>query len=216
MIIGSYLDQKNIISEVLERKCKCSVYNYGSINLRDKYIYDKRFIKQPPKYAIFQTQFSYMNLIPNVWHDFGAEQFKLKEKKYEESIYIYIDRLFKLSGYRFIKSRLNTVKVKKEKKEKFNKQDLLKYNLDNILRIKRILEKRNTKMILLILPSKIKVLNDLPDLLEENNLDVIWFDPSKFENFSVFYENFFHKLDSHWKEDSVELVSELLLKKLNK
>ena len=133
-----------------------------------------------------------------------------------KSQFIYIDRLFKLSGYRFIKSRLNTVKVKKEKKEKFNKQDLLKYNLDNILRIKRILEKRNTKMILLILPSKIKVLNDLPDLLEENNLDVIWFDPSKFENFSVFYENFFHKLDSHWKEDSVELVSELLLKKLNK
>lgn len=215
MIAGSFLDQGDTLPEVLEKLCSCATYNFGSMNERDRYLADPRFRKAPPKLAIFETQLSYMNVEPNPWTPRSTEQFATKDPEVSTDLLVLLDRLYKQPFYRWLRSRLNTVRDRPPNwNRRLRGKELLKSNFESIIRMRDILRAHGTEMMLLLLPTKDRSLDRLPPMLEEAGLPVVWFPPTAEHPHGADFEWFFHKVDTHWREPAVRHVARLIVDKM--
>lgn len=215
MIAGSYLDQKDTFSEVLSKLCNCSTYNYGSVNQRWRFLHDDRFIQNPPDYVIFQTQVSYMVVEDGPWKKMGKSKFIIQEKPMNDNILVIWDRLYKQAGFRWLRSRLNTIRNEKKTSSIITDKSVLKKKVfQEVMFVKDEVEKRGSKFILLVLPSTDPSLDKTFEYLREHDVSIISFAENETFPDGFGFQNFFHKEDTHWQEWAVVFTAKKLMRKI--
>ncbi len=108
-IVGSYLDQKDTIAEVLARKCRCLTYSYGG-GSKKSFFSDPRFRANPPRAIVAEARPGELYRKDVVELYYGDVD-SLTSQEMPTSVLsvrlaILIDRALKANMLEFVRSRL--------------------------------------------------------------------------------------------------------------
>lgn len=232
-IVGSHIDQENIISEVLAKKCNCSVYNYAYGLPRNilAFLNDPRFIKAPPKYVIFEmrpgdVKSKVLEDIPKCkvsklsWDNYACRNLTWLNSIYSNlplSWQINIDRLHKQPLFHFAKSRLGIAGRPSfaSPLPEENKEDLIRYSLEKIKSYSDESKRRGTQFIFLYFPYFLRDMDEFAKHLQDAGVETIAFLPNQKHSWTQEdFNKWFHKEDSHWLESSIVETADLILSKI--
>jgi hypothetical protein len=237
-IAGSHIDQENTISEVLERKCNCSVYNYAYVLPRNilSFFNDPRFIKNPPKYLVFEMRRGDVNTkvleeiptcdnsrtaLANTWDAYSCRDLSWLDHligKIPTRGRILIDRFTKQPLFHFAKSRLGIAAPPSFVRSEAKTEDvdaLINYSLEKIKNYDQEAKKRGIHFIFLFYPYFIHDVDALISKLKAEDVDTIAFLPDGKRRWTKEdYNNWIHKEDSHWLESSIVETADLIMEKV--
>jgi alginate O-acetyltransferase complex protein AlgJ len=211
-IAGSYFDQKDTIAEVLERKCDCPTYSYGGAFKRQLFN-DPRFKSNPPRAIIAEA--------------IGAEFYKkdYAELNYSESdkiagrtgmpafLAVLLDRILKTNMLEFFRSRLHVQRKAQDNEPEFSPEERIPFMVNAITRMRDEAARRGSDFIFILMPYD-KSLNDGVAQLRRAGVKVMDFGPSPERPNGVDLKTFYHEHDSHWREESVRMTADEILKLL--
>lgn len=232
-IVGSHIDQENIISEVLAKKCNCSVYNYAYGLPRNilAFLNDPRFKERPPKYVVFEMRpgdikSKVLEDIPKCqisklsWDNYACRKSTWLDSAYSKlplSWQINIDRLHKQALFHFVKSRLGIAGRPSftSPPPTDSKEDLIKYSLEKIKSYSDESKHRGTQFIFLYFPYFQRDMDEFAKRLENAGVETIALLPDAKHTWSQDdYYKWTHKEDSHWLESSIVETADLIMEKL--
>ncbi len=211
-IAGSYFDQKDTIAEVLERKCDCPTYSYGGAFKRQLFN-DPRFKNHPPRAIIAEA--------------IGAEFYKkdYAELNYSQSdeiagrtgmpvfLAVLLDRILKTNMLEFFRSRLHVQRKAQDNEPEFSPEERIPFMVNAVTRMRDEAARRGSDFIFILMPYD-KSLDDGVAQLRRAGVKVMDFGPSPERPNGVDLKTFYHEHDSHWREESVRMTADEILKLL--
>ena len=108
-IVGSMIDQKDTLSEVMERKCRCPVYNYGWGSWAE-FVDDDYFRNTPPRFIVYELR-RYGD-IRQLRHQLRLDKFNGKIQRHPwygripVKLVIWADQFLKQPAAHFVRARL--------------------------------------------------------------------------------------------------------------
>ena len=226
-IVGSYLDQKDTLQEVLSRLCDCTVYAYagGGRIWIDEYFRTERFLLNPPGTVIIEVRpwdFSVDaqgNINPDSPYRYDehpgqrvvpTKQVSALDLKIEK----YSDRFHKQPLLQWLRARMMKLKLIREANAappeqvavpsawKLSIERQNEYAYRQILKWKELVEKRGSKFMLLVMPFGIE---DAISRLESEGVIIV----HGYRGLS--HEQFFNVgQDGHWTETAVEKTADAI------
>jgi hypothetical protein len=229
-IVGSYLDQKDTLQEVLARRCDCTVYAYagGGRIWIDEYFRTERFVLNPPGTVIIEVrpwEFSVDvqgNINPQSPYRYDENPGRpIIPTKQVSSIELivekYSDRLHKQPLLQWLRARLMKLKLMREANAsspeqaaapsawKLSVERQNEYAYRQILKWKELVEKRGSKFMLLVMPFGIE---SAISRLESEGVTVV----HGYRGLS--HEQFFNVgQDGHWTEIAVQKTADAIVER---
>ena len=110
-IAGSSLTQEEILSEVLEKRLKVSVYPYAPVGGINSFLKNKRFIEDPPDILIFarvERELLDLPILKEPKDGKWASKFrqKMNQNQWIQNFIVQLDRLYKLNMLHFFRASL--------------------------------------------------------------------------------------------------------------
>lgn len=220
LIVGSHLKQNEIISEALERKCHCSVYNYaggGAIDLK-RFVTDPRFLSSDkrPKLVIYQARpWDFEKLegrFPVLNDDMPVrEPDKPSISKWD----IIWDRFHKQMGLHYIQARWHLVSFGNPFLDNSPPSPELVYehSIKAVHSYQQFFSKKGIKFMLLILPSQDPRVHRILSTLSNEGISVVDFYQESIRPDFKFEQVYFEE-DTHWRPEWVELAADKVLEQI--
>ena len=212
-VVGSYLDQKDTISEVLERKCGCPAYSYGG-GFKRQLFNDPRFKLNPPRAIVAQA--------------IGAEFYRkdFAELNYSQSeeiagrtnwpapIAVVFDRLLKTNMLEFFRSRLSVQRKSRDSEPEMSPAERIPFMVQAVARMRDQAASRGSEFVLVLLPYD-RTLDAAVGQLRAMGVKIVDFGPTPERPHGVDVAKFYFENDSHWREESVRMAADEILKALD-
>lgn len=216
-IVGSSLDQKEMASEVLARKCRCSVYSYGSGGKR-QYLSDSRFKKRPPRAVVAEARTGelYQKKIIDLYYADLLKPAAPLASGLPSSVAILADRIVKQNMVEFLKARLGTAQhVDPGAKDlELSLQERVQYTTEVITQMHDELRKRGSDFVFFMMPSTDRTLDAALRDLTEKGVKTIAFFPQQGLPHGVNSAAYYQEHDSHWRAETVRHFADDVLAKL--
>ena len=211
-IAGSYFDQKDTIAEVLERKCSCPTYSYGGAFKRQLFN-DPRFKSHPPRAIVAEA--------------IGAEFHK---KDYADLNYsqgdeiagrtnmpvflaVLLDRIMKTNMLEFFRSRLSVQRKAEDNEPEISRQERVPFMVNAVKRMHDEAARRGSDFVFILMPYD-KTLDEAVAQLRRTGVKIIDYGPSPDRPNGVDLKSFYHEHDLHWREETVRMTADEILKVL--
>jgi hypothetical protein len=236
LVVGAFLDQKNTLAEVLERECKCAVYNLGGGTAYAN-VDDDGFIRHPPRFLVRDVQLNPViddNTRSGVFTFFGYV--KRPDRIWPKWTLVLLDRIRKQASREFFRARLGITEISRwsdyadsqlassitraapshppEAKTTSSVQSPVdraeKESLETAARLKA----QGTELILLFIPeANHSVYEPLIERLRTRGIRVVDFPATK--EWPKGYPDSFHQsADSHWTEEAVREAARRILEQM--
>ena len=208
---GSFMDQKDMINEVLARMCRCDTFILGG-----KWLADEKPIRTPPKFIVDQF---YPDLLPQATETWRFLPFDLNVREKRETPKWLMDtslRFYKQPFRQWLRSRVGITFFEgavggaasiKANRERFTHS--ADEAIDNIERNAVAQHDRwkakGTDVIFLFMPAPVDryaVFKDLRERLKKRGFLVVDFQPTD-EYPNGYPDDFWQTADSHWTEKAV-------------
>jgi hypothetical protein len=229
-VYGSYLDQTEIISEVLSKLCACNVYNFGvALNHKSRMFLDKRFAENPPRVFIAiapDDQFSkdFDGRWPIIQckdagggrscQSDGFDSFSIRRPYWAGR---YLDQLLKANTLQFLRARLGTANRKGNREKLRHIADLKGvggYHLQALVSYQREAHARGAEFLFVPLPKMVKRNAALLPEAHREGIETVDIPETFRRRRGVRWKWFWFQQDKHWRPEAVLFVAEKILDKL--
>ncbi len=237
-VVGSHVDQENMLSEVLAKKCNCSVYNYAYGLPRNilSFFNDPRFKKNPPKHLVFEmrrgdVKTKVLETIPrcdysktglsNSWDAYSCRPTSWTDHLVAMlplQIQINLDRFTKQPFFHFAKSRLKIAARPSFTSSGSTTPDIEELVNHSVTRIREYSDeakRRGINFIFLFFPYFQHDVDHIITKLDAMGINTIGFLPDEKHSWDYHdYNRWIHKEDSHWLESSIVETADLIMERL--
>jgi len=219
-IVGSYLDQKDTIAEVLARKCRCLTYSYGSGSKR-LFFSDPRFKTNSPRVIIAEARPGELYQKEVVEQVYGnGDALTSQEMPISDlpvAIAVLVDRVLKANMLEFVRSRLG---VQRKLESSTNVPELtlaertifaeqIIFSMDDEAR------RRGSDFLFFLMPGGNRSLDEAVQWLARKGVKSIAYFPSSYFYAGVDLKSYYQDHDSHWREETVRYTADAILTMLN-
>jgi hypothetical protein len=216
-VVGSNLDQKQIISEVLSRKCKCSTYSYGSGGKR-QYMTDPRFKKHPPRAVVAEARTGelYVKKVVDLYYADLLNAAPAKPSWLPPRLAILADRIVKMNMLEYMKARMGVQLHVADAAEdtEFSPQERVKFASDIITEMDKEVRRRGSDFVFFMMPGTDRSLDDALRTIMANGVKTIAYFPTNDLPHGVNIQAYYKEHDSHWREAAVRYFADDVLAKL--
>ena len=222
---GSYLDQRNTLAEVLQRKCNCPVYSYspGSSVMLPYLFSDPRIWKTPPRAIVFEVRTGELYYKPYLFSVFLKDRtgrLILKSPEPYQSVLpvplrLLVDRLYKQNMVQFIRSKVGSSVYKGEDPSSMLPLDeAIDFSFRALLTLKEEAGRRGTEFIFFLMPSQDRKVDAVIHRLNEAGVKTIAFLPTPEAPSGIDLDWYYQREDSHWREEAVDYAADKILRLL--
>ncbi len=209
-VVGSYLDQKDTLSSVLSRKCKCSVYNYGGASKRQLFG-DLRFIESPPRAFVVELRAGefYFADIGN-WDELTTGLVSYRSRLPSPFSEL-ADRALKQNMLHYWRSRLDLRRRAAPAGVEFSVEERAPRMVSQILAMKHEAERRGSDFVFFLMPVGDRTLDPGIRELRKDGVKTLNYPPTAAFPQGVDMRRYYQENDSHWREESVVRAADGIL-----
>jgi hypothetical protein len=222
-IAGSYLDQKDTLSEVLERKCGCATFSYSSVP-KNSFFFDWRFQEHPPRAVVVEIRTGEIYQEGSLLFNFNASVEKISSwtlsyvtppsSPLPHWLAILEDRFLKENMLQYVRSRLRlATKVGDLPEREISVEQRTEFLFKLATAMDQESRRRDTQFVLLVIPQPPfdRTLDEAIVRLKESGVKVIAYLPNDKHSDWANIDNFFSNRDPHWREQTVVEVADKVL-----
>ena len=211
-IAGSYFDQKDTIAEVLERKCSCPTYSYGGAFKRQMFN-DPRFKSHPPRAFVAEAIGAEFHKKDYAELNYSQGDEIAGRTKMPVFLTVALDRILKTNMLEYIRSRLQVQRMAAEDEPEIPARDRVPFMVSAVKRMHDEAARRGSDFVFILMPYD-KALDEAVAQLRRAGVKIIDYRPSPDRPNGVDLKSFYHEHDSHWREESVRMTADEILKVL--
>ena len=150
-IVGSHLDQKDTIAEVLASKCRCLAYSYGG-EFKRQLFQDPRFKRSPPRAIVaeaigaefYKKTFADLN--------YSHDDIIAGRTSLPTPVAVLFDRLLKTNMLEFFRSRLSVQRKYDEAEPEMTLAERIPFMVEAVRRMRDEAERRGSDFVLVLMP----------------------------------------------------------------
>jgi hypothetical protein len=227
LIVGSYLDQKDGLAEVLERKCGCAVFSYAAMP-KIGFFFDPKFQQRPPKAVVVEIRTGERYNESALRWNFNASIDDLSGWTFSGSpppasalprwLAILSDRFLKANMLQYVRSRLRVAlrdPILPEREISIAQRN--DFVFEAVSAMDGESRRRGMQFALLVIPDgppADRTLDQTIVRLKEAGVKVIAYLPNDERSDWANIDHFFSDRDSHWREETVVATADKVLQAL--
>jgi len=225
-IAGANLDQKDTLSEVLERKCRCATFSYSSMP-KISFSSDHRFQEKPLRAVVVEIRTGEMYSEQSLLWNFKASfeepsswrlsDFVVKISPLPRWLAILEDRFLKANMLQFVRSRL---RLALKADDQGGREISVEQRKEFLFKVATLMDqesrRRDMQFVLLVIPQPVldRTLDETIVRLKEAGVKVIAYLPHDKHSDWTDIDHFFSERDSHWREEAVVKSADKVLEAL--
>ena len=212
-VVGSHLDQKDTIAEVLRHKCQCETYSYAGMP-KTSLFGDARFSLTPPRVVVVEARVGEVFSRQSTWEvPLTASSF---HSMLPPPLAVLLDRIFKAQMIQALRSSLS-IQIQRGDSDSDlrSADDVTEFAVSRVAAMRDDAHKRGSEFVFLLLPTPsaemdIKLATAMAHL-RAMGVKIVDYIPTSERPSPIDRETFYSKVDSHWSEETVRRVADDIL-----